>query len=64
LGKGSGASIKHLHLHIVPRYENELSFIDVLSGSKIIVEEPKDTMQRLKVEYKKYTEGLLNQSNK
>ncbi len=58
LGKGSGASIKHLHLHIVPRYENELSFIDVLSGSKIIVEEPKNTVQRLKSEYKKYDEDL------
>jgi len=45
----------------VPRYENELSFIDVLSGSKIIVEEPKDTVQRLKVEYKKYAEELLAQ---
>jgi len=64
LGKGSGASIKHLHLHIVPRYENELSFIDVLSGSKIIVEEPKDTLKRLKSEYKKYAEELLDQSNK
>ncbi len=64
LGEGSGASIKHLHLHIVPRYENELSFIDVLSGSKIIVEEPKDTLKRLKSEYKKYSEELLGQSNK
>ena len=64
LGKGSGASIKHLHLHIVPRYENELSFIDVLSGSKIIVEEPKDTLKRLKSEYKKYAEELLDQLNK
>jgi len=61
LGKGSGASIKHLHLHVVPRYENELSFIDVLSGSKIIVEEPKDTVQKLKREYKKYAEELLTQ---
>jgi ATP adenylyltransferase len=57
LGEGSGASIKHLHLHIVPRYENELSFIDVLSGGKIIVEEPKDTMQKLKREYKKILEN-------
>ena len=63
LGKGSGSSIKHLHLHIVPRYENELSFIDVLSGSKIIVEEPKDTVQRLKREYKKYAKELLNLQN-
>ncbi len=61
LGKGSGASITHLHLHIVPRYENELSFIDVLSGSKIIVEEPKDTVQRLKREFKKYAKELLAQ---
>jgi len=60
LGKGSGASIKHLHLHIVPRYENELSFIDVLSGSKIIVEEPKNTLQRLKNEYKKCSKELLD----
>ena len=60
LGKGSWASIKHLHLHVVPRYENELSFIDVLSGSKIIVEEPKDTVQRLKMEFKKYAEELLD----
>jgi ATP adenylyltransferase len=60
LGKGSGASIKHLHLHIVPRYENELSFIDVLSDSKIIVEEPKDTVQKLKSEYKKYIRELLD----
>ena len=64
LGPGSGASIMHLHLHIVPRYENELSFIDVLSGSKIFVEEPENTVQRLKSEYKKYAEELLDQSNK
>ena len=34
--------------------------IDVLSGSKIIVEEPKDTMQKLKSEYKKYSRELLD----
>ena len=60
LGKGSVASIEHLHLHIVPRYENELSFIDVLSDSKIIVEEPKDNVQKLKNEYKKYIRELLD----
>ena len=60
LGEGSGASIRHLHLHIVPRYKNELSFIDVLSGSKIIVEEPNHTLKRLKSEYKKYFTELMN----
>jgi len=53
LGKGSGASIEHLHLHIVPRYENELSFMDILGGSKVIVEDPIQTMERLKKEFSK-----------
>ncbi len=61
LGRGSGASINHLHLHLVPRYENELSFIDVLSGSKVIVEDPQETMKKLKEGFKKYTPELLGE---
>lgn len=48
LGKGSGASIAHIHQHIVPRYENEIGFIDVLSGSRLYVEDPADVLERLK----------------
>jgi len=48
LGDVSGASIKHLHRHIVPRYKNELGFVDILSGSKIFVENPKHALQKLK----------------
>ena len=40
LGDASGASIAHLHLHIVPRYRRETGFIDIISGIKIIVEDP------------------------
>jgi len=40
LGKYSGASIKHLHSHIVPRYRNELGLLDIVSGSRIIVDDP------------------------
>jgi ATP adenylyltransferase len=48
MGPFSGASIQHLHLHIVPRYPNELGFADVLAGTKLIVEEPTVTAEKLK----------------
>jgi ATP adenylyltransferase len=47
LGPAGGASIPHLHLHIVPRYPNELGVVDILSGSKIIIEDPNVTRERL-----------------
>lgn len=48
LGEGSGASISHIHQHIVPRYKNEVGFLDVLSGTRVIVSNPLDVMERLK----------------
>ena len=51
IGEGSGASIAHLHQHIVPRYTNEVGFLDVLSGTRVIVSDPRDTMERLKVKF-------------
>ncbi|MBF0544830.1 MAG: HIT domain-containing protein [Candidatus Riflebacteria bacterium] len=44
----SGASIDHLHQHLVPRYFKELGFVDLISGSKIIVEDPIVTLGKLK----------------
>ena len=52
LGKGSGASIAHLHRHIVPRYKNELGFLDILSGSKIYVENPKNVLEKIRRSFK------------
>ena len=48
IGKESGASIEHLHVHIVPRYPNEVGFIDVLNGSRIVVQDPRNVMNILK----------------
>ena len=47
LGKTSGASIPHIHLQIVPRYNSEVGFFDIFSDSRVIVEDPKVTQQRL-----------------
>lgn len=40
LGEIGGGSIAHLHLHIVPRFRNELGFISVLANTHLIVEDP------------------------
>ena len=37
-GEYSGASVKHIHIHVVPRYESELGFIDIVGKTKIILE--------------------------
>ena len=47
IGRASGASIPHLHLQIVPRYPTEVGFFDILSDSRVIVEEPQITRERL-----------------
>jgi len=48
LGLTSGQSIPHLHLHIVPRYPNEVGFMDIIGGAKIVVENPVDTKNKVK----------------
>ncbi|MFB3894781.1 MAG: HIT domain-containing protein [bacterium] len=55
--EASGASIKHLHMHIVPRYYSELGFLDILGGSKIIVEDPIETKQKIQAEFVKQTKS-------
>jgi len=47
IGKSSGASIDHIHSQIVPRYPAEIGFFDLLSDSRVIVEDPKRTRERL-----------------
>ena len=51
IGDASGASIWHLHQHIVPRYPKELGFLDVTAGAKIFIEDPIVTMNTLKKEF-------------
>jgi ATP adenylyltransferase len=48
LGHSSGASIPHLHLHVVPRYNNEVGFMDVLAGTRLVVADPAETRDRLR----------------
>lgn len=56
IGKGSGASIAHLHLHIVPRYDNEVGFLDVLAGTRVIVLDPREARDLLRQKFDLFSE--------
>lgn len=53
-GLNSGASIDHLHFHIVPRYDNELGFIDIVSNSRIVIEGLESVLKRYKEKINDY----------
>ncbi len=57
MGEASGASIPHLHLHVVPRYPRELGFIDVIGGARIIIEDPNATQEKLLQVFQQFTTG-------
>jgi ATP adenylyltransferase len=53
IGDWSGNSIRHLHLHVVPRYRNELGFVDIITEARIIVDDPRKNLPRLRRLFKR-----------
>ena len=50
MGAAAGASIGHLHLHVIPRYPNEIGISDLIAGKKVLMENPFDTVKKIKQE--------------
>jgi ATP adenylyltransferase len=48
MGLEAGASIKHIHLHIIPRYPHEIGLADLIAGKRVLVENPKETIKKIK----------------
>ena len=48
MGLEAGASIRHLHYHIIPRYPRETGIADLIAGKRVLVEDPTDTTSRLR----------------
>ena len=47
-GNAAGASIEHFHIQIVPRYNGDIGFMEILSGSRILVENVDETLEKLR----------------
>lgn len=43
-GLAAGGSIEHLHIHIIPRYRNEIGIAELLGGKKVLVQDPRTTL--------------------
>lgn len=48
MGLPAGASITHLHLHIIPRYPNEIGIAELIGGKRVLVENPLDSCLKMK----------------
>ena len=49
LGEAAGGSLsEHLHVHCVPRWTGDTSFISVFGDTRVLPEELRDTVKRLR----------------
>ena len=48
MGRVAGASITHLHTHIIPRFPGETGMADLIAGKRVLVEDPRITCDRLR----------------
>jgi len=48
MGRIAGASIDHLHLHIIPRYPRETGIAELVAGARVLVEDPRVTLEKVK----------------
>jgi ATP adenylyltransferase len=46
LGRVSGGSIEHLHVHLVPRWQGDTNFMPVVANTKVLEEVLRDTYAR------------------
>jgi ATP adenylyltransferase len=48
MGLSAGASIDHLHMHVIPRYPREIGIAELIGGTRVLVQDPRETLRILK----------------
>jgi ATP adenylyltransferase len=49
LGRPAGAGVpEHIHLHVVPRWSGDTSFMTVVGGTRVMPEDPAEAAERLR----------------
>ncbi len=48
MGHAAGASIEHIHWHVIPRYPREIGIAELMAGKRVLVEDPRETCERVK----------------
>jgi ATP adenylyltransferase len=50
-GAAAGASVEHVHLHVVPRWGGDTNFMPVLADVKVLPEHLDETAEKLRAAY-------------
>lgn len=53
-GNYAGASIDHIHWHVVPRFPSELGYIDIVSGTRVVVEGLESVKKKVEEKIEKF----------
>jgi len=56
IGRSAGAGVPgHLHIHVVPRWDGDTNFMTVTSETRVMPEEPRQTVERLKPLFQRFS---------
>lgn len=53
MGLVAGGSIEHLHLHIIPRFPNEIGIAELLGGKRVLVQDLLETQAMMRAAFSK-----------
>lgn len=60
ISRSAGAGIKHIHIHIVPRWQGDTNFMPIFNNTKIVSQSLDQLYKLLKSAYKKIDSCLLS----